>query len=62
MVGIGAVVFHKPVRHACVAIEGHLAAIRAHASNNSEANGVVAAADALNETQMQDLLNFLRSL
>jgi CxxC motif-containing protein (DUF1111 family) len=39
-----------------------LQAIGAHSSGNSEANGVVASFQALNETQKQDLLNFLRSL
>jgi CxxC motif-containing protein (DUF1111 family) len=39
-----------------------IAAIRAHASTNSEANGVVANFFNLSERQKQDLLNFLRSL
>lgn len=37
-------------------------AIAAHASAGSEANGVVARFEALSTQQMQDLLNFLRSL
>jgi CxxC motif-containing protein (DUF1111 family) len=37
-------------------------AIRAHASEGSEANAVIANATALSEAQKQDLLNFLRSL
>jgi CxxC motif-containing protein (DUF1111 family) len=37
-------------------------AIKAHASNGSEANGVVARFNALSESAKQDLLNFLRSL
>jgi CxxC motif-containing protein (DUF1111 family) len=37
-------------------------AIREHASEGSEANGVIARYDALRENQKQDLLNFLRSL
>jgi CxxC motif-containing protein (DUF1111 family) len=39
-----------------------VAAIRAHASQKSEANGAVANFLALSEAQKQDLLNFLRSL
>jgi CxxC motif-containing protein (DUF1111 family) len=39
-----------------------IVAIRAHASNGSEANGVVARFNALPESSKQDLLNFLRSL
>jgi CxxC motif-containing protein (DUF1111 family) len=39
-----------------------IAAVRAHASRGSEANGVVATFEALGEDQKQDLLNFLRSL
>jgi CxxC motif-containing protein (DUF1111 family) len=39
-----------------------LAAIRQHASNGSEANGVIARFNGLTEQQKQDLLNFLRSL
>src|SRR5581483_6805301 len=39
-----------------------IAAIRAHASSKSEANGVVANFLGLTEAQKQDLLNFLRSL
>jgi CxxC motif-containing protein (DUF1111 family) len=39
-----------------------IAAIRAHASSGSEANGVVAGFQALSETQKQQLPNFLRSL
>jgi CxxC motif-containing protein (DUF1111 family) len=38
------------------------AAIRAHASSGSEANGVVARFGQLREGQKQDVLNFLRSL
>lgn len=37
-------------------------AIRAHASQGSEANGVVASFAGLSESQKQDLLHFLRSL
>ena len=39
-----------------------LAAIRAHQSIGSEANGVIGAFQNLSENQKQDLLNFLRSL
>jgi CxxC motif-containing protein (DUF1111 family) len=39
-----------------------VAAIRAHASSGSEANGVIARFLLLSEAQKQDLLNFLRSL
>jgi CxxC motif-containing protein (DUF1111 family) len=39
-----------------------IAAIRAHASTGSEANGVIANFSNLSERQKQDLLNFLRSL
>lgn len=39
-----------------------LAAIQAHASNGSEANGVVGNFNALSATTQQDILNFLRSL
>jgi CxxC motif-containing protein (DUF1111 family) len=39
-----------------------VAAIRAHASSGSEANGVILRYLALPERQKQDLLNFLRSL
>jgi CxxC motif-containing protein (DUF1111 family) len=38
-----------------------LAAIRAHQSQGSEANVVIATFNALGESQKQDLLNFLRS-
>jgi CxxC motif-containing protein (DUF1111 family) len=39
-----------------------LAAIKAHQSHGSEANGVIRTFEQLTETQKQDLLNFLRSL
>jgi CxxC motif-containing protein (DUF1111 family) len=39
-----------------------ISAIRAHASNGSEANGVVNNFGNLSESSKQDLLNFLRSL
>jgi CxxC motif-containing protein (DUF1111 family) len=39
-----------------------LAAIKAHASTGSEANGVIANFNALSEAQKQHVLNFLRSL
>ena len=39
-----------------------IAAIKAHASTGSEANGVVNNFLGLSEAQKQDLLNFLRSL
>jgi CxxC motif-containing protein (DUF1111 family) len=39
-----------------------ITAIRAHASQGSEANGVVSNYLQLTETQKQNLLNFLRSL
>jgi CxxC motif-containing protein (DUF1111 family) len=39
-----------------------LAAIKAHASRGSEANGVIQNFNQLTESQKQDLLNFLRSL
>jgi len=37
-------------------------AIREHASNGSEANGVIANFNNLGEGRKQDILNFLRSL
>ena len=37
-------------------------AIQQHASNGSEANGVVTLFNRLSPQQQQDLLNFLRSL
>ena len=39
-----------------------LQAIRAHAGNQSEANGVINRLRTLPPNQVQDLLNFLRSL
>lgn len=39
-----------------------LTAIAQHASNGSEANGVIANFNSLTATQKQNLLNFLRSL
>jgi len=39
-----------------------IAAIKAHASTGSEANGVISRYNSLSETQKQNLLNFLRSL
>ena len=39
-----------------------ITAIRQHASNGSEANGVIANFNSLSASQQQDLLNFLRSL
>jgi len=39
-----------------------LQAIRAHEGRESEANGVISKFKALSSTQVQDLLNFLRSL
>ena len=39
-----------------------LAAIKAHESRGSEANGVIRNFNRLTESQQQDLLNFLRSL
>jgi CxxC motif-containing protein (DUF1111 family) len=39
-----------------------IAAILAHSSNGSEANGVVNNFNGLSEAQKQDLVNFLRSL
>ena len=39
-----------------------LQAIRAHEGNQSEANGVISRFKTLSSTQVQDLLNFLRSL
>ena len=39
-----------------------LQAIQAHASNGSEANDVIRRFNSLNRSQMQDVLNFLRSL
>jgi CxxC motif-containing protein (DUF1111 family) len=39
-----------------------IAAVRAHSSNGSEANGVVDNFNGLSEAQKQDLVNFLRSL
>ncbi len=39
-----------------------LAAIRAHASSGSEASSVISIFNSLNSSQIQDILNFLRSL
>jgi CxxC motif-containing protein (DUF1111 family) len=39
-----------------------LAAIRAHSSSGSEANSVIRIFNSLNSSQIQDILNFLRSL
>ncbi len=39
-----------------------LAAIRAHAGSGSEANSVISIFNSLNSSQIQDILNFLRSL
>jgi hypothetical protein len=38
------------------------AALQAHQSFGSEANGVIAAHNRLSDREQQDLLNFLRSL
>jgi CxxC motif-containing protein (DUF1111 family) len=39
-----------------------LTAIRAHASSGSEASSVISIFNSLNSSQIQDILNFLRSL
>jgi CxxC motif-containing protein (DUF1111 family) len=39
-----------------------ITAIRAHASQGSEANGVIRRFNSLSRSQTQDVLNFLRSL
>jgi CxxC motif-containing protein (DUF1111 family) len=41
---------------------GLVNAIQQHASNGSEANGVINLYNRLSQQQQQDLLNFLRSL
>lgn len=60
--GLGQRVFFLHDGRAGPANGGLLAAIRAHASNGSEANAVVAAFNAASNKDQQDLLNFLRSL
>jgi len=60
--GVGQRIFFLHDGRATPANGGLLAAIQAHASQSSEANGVIYAFNHLAESQKQDLLNFLRSL
>jgi CxxC motif-containing protein (DUF1111 family) len=60
--GVGQRIFFLHDGRAGPANGGLLAAIRAHASNGSEANAVIALFNAQSNKDQQDLLNFLRSL
>jgi CxxC motif-containing protein (DUF1111 family) len=60
--GVGQRVFFLHDGRATPANGGLLNAIQAHASQGSEANGVISIFNNLSESQKQDLLNFLRSL
>jgi len=60
--GVGQRVFFLHDGRATPANGGLLRAIQAHASNGSEANGVISLFNSLSPQQQQDLLNFLRSL
>ncbi len=60
--GVGQRVFFLHDGRATPANGGLLNAIQAHASQGSEANGVISIFNSLSESQKQDLLNFLRSL
>jgi CxxC motif-containing protein (DUF1111 family) len=60
--GVGQRVFFLHDGRATPANGGLLQAIQAHASQGSEANGVITNFNSLSDSQKQDLLNFLRSL
>jgi CxxC motif-containing protein (DUF1111 family) len=60
--GVGQRVFFLHDGRATPANGGLLQAIEAHASQGSEANGVISSFNSLSQSQKQDLLNFLRSL
>jgi len=60
--GLGQRIFFLHDGRATPANGGLLQAIQQHASNGSEANGVISLFNSLSEQQKQDLLNFLRSL
>jgi CxxC motif-containing protein (DUF1111 family) len=60
--GIGQRVFFLHDGRATPANGGLLNAIQQHASQGSEANGVISIFQGLSPQQKQDLLNFLRSL
>jgi CxxC motif-containing protein (DUF1111 family) len=60
--GVGQRVFFLHDGRATPENGGLLRAIEAHASQGSEANGVISIFNSLSESQKQDLLNFLRSL
>jgi CxxC motif-containing protein (DUF1111 family) len=60
--GVGQRVFFLHDGRATPANGGLLQAIEAHASQGSEANGVISLFNGLSDSQKQDLLNFLRSL
>jgi len=60
--GVGQRIFFLHDGRATPQNGGLLAAIQAHTSPGSEANGVVFLFNILSESQKQDLLNFLRSL
>ncbi len=60
--GVGQRVFFLHDGRATPANGGLLKAIEEHASQGSEANGVIAIFNSLSDSQKQDLLNFLRSL
>jgi len=60
--GVGQRVFFLHDGRATPANGGLLQAIEDHASQGSEANGVISIFNSLSESQKQDLLNFLRSL
>ena len=60
--GVGQRVFFLHDGRATPANGGLLQAIEDHASQGSEANGVITIFNSLSDSQKQDLLNFLRSL
>jgi len=60
--GVGQRVFFLHDGRATPANGGLLTAIREHAGQGSEANGVISLFNALSQQQKQDMLNFLRSL
>jgi CxxC motif-containing protein (DUF1111 family) len=60
--GLGQRIFFRHDGRSTPANGGLLNAIKAHAGQGSEANGVIEFFDSLSDQQQQDLLNFLRSL
>jgi CxxC motif-containing protein (DUF1111 family) len=60
--GVGQRLFFLHDGRATPANGGMLKAIQAHASQGSEANGVIGNFNQLSNQEQQDLLNFLRSL